>query len=122
MCMCDGTLALALPLPLHALAPVPLTLPSPPLSLSLASLSLLAVGPMPHDHVPVERLGVAESDKSALPTVLPAAGEGADDLDIARKAPAARANVERVHVGLFVTLTEVAFRLHSHTTAVPMRR
>ena len=37
----------------------------------------------------LERVGVAESDKSALPTVLPAAGEGADDLDIARKAPAA---------------------------------
>ena len=52
---------------------------------------------MPHDHVPVERLGVAESDKSALPTVLPAAGEGADDLDIAGIALAARANVARVH-------------------------
>ena len=25
---------------------------------------------MPHDHVPVERLGVAKSDKGALPTVL----------------------------------------------------
>ena len=73
---------------------------------------------MPHDHVPVERLGVAESDKSALPTVLPAAGERADNLDIARKALAARANVERVHVGLFVvTMTEVVRRLHSHSRA-----
>ena len=28
-------------------------------------------------------LGVAKGDKSALPTMLPAAGEGADNLDIA---------------------------------------
>ena len=65
------------------------------LSLPLTSLSLLAVGPMPHDHVPVESLGVAESDKSALPTVLPAAGEGADDLDIAGIAPAAPAKKKK---------------------------
>ena len=42
----------------------PHTLPSPPLSLPLASLSLLAVGPMPHDHVPVERSVLPKATKA----------------------------------------------------------
>ena len=50
--------------------------------------------------------------------MLPAAAEGTDDLDVSAIVPAARANAVRIHVGLFVvTLTEMAFRLHSHSGA-----
>ena len=73
-------------------------------------LSLLAVGPMPHDHVPVERL--AESDNSTLPTMLPAAAEGADDLDIAGKALAARGRL----IGRSLVLGQV-LAAHQHGRA-----